>query len=153
MNTSINLYNTVADEITLLSEESGLSESEIVRRLISKIKKFKSMDQIKGVLVEYQDRFVSIDEKGNKISLYEKVHYCPNECMVDYTKLLRFKYRISISKLVFASFLFFWEEIINEIYGTVPEEKIISYEKIVIEMHVIKKYFIKRLNLRLPRRE
>lgn len=144
MNTSINLHFMIAQEISIEAEKRNLSQSEITKKLISKISNFKNLKQVEKTLIEYQDRVSRVDECGDKISAYEKVHYCPDEDMIDYCKWLRFTHRISLSKLVAASFLFFWEEILDEISGNHNIKD--NYEEIIRYFDQLKEYFLERLN-------
>lgn len=142
MNTSINVRMAIFNEITTFSKNSGFSKSKLIRILINKIKNFNSIEEVKGALIEYQNR-ISIDDDN----VYERIHYCPDSIMVDFTKSLRFKFRLSISAFVTAAFLFFWDEIVKEIMGENESEKFINnYEKIIELLSLLKSYFSERLN-------
>lgn len=148
MNTSINLHYSIEKQICEISFDTGISKSEVVMVLISKIRNFKSMQKIQGVLMEYQDRIERYDNSGEKISAYKRVHFCPDSDMVQFAKVLRFDYGISLSKLVAASFLFFWEDILKEIYGSEEclKEILNNYEKIKKYFKKLIQYFVERLN-------
>lgn len=150
MNTSVNLYYSINNEIENISVNSGISKSKLVIMLIGKIKNFNSMDELNSALIEYQARIEKDEEDGVKCSAYDRVHYAPQKDLVDYTKLLRYKYRISLSKLVCASFLFFWQDILKEIFGDKKEieKELNNYEEIIDHLSVMKKYFVKRLNIK-----
>lgn len=148
MNTSINLHFLISKEIQSLSERSGVPESELVRRLVIKIRKFNYVTKVEKILIEYQQRLARLNKSGEKISAYEKVHFCPDGDMIDFTKYLRYKHRISLSKFVAASFLFFWDEIVKEVMGEENDELelLINYEKIKVKFRNLINYFRKRLN-------
>lgn len=143
MNTSINLPKSIVYEINAVTQKSGLSKSKLVKILISKIKNFTSIEQVEGVLIEYQDRISNSDVCG-----YDKVHFSPDPDMVDFTKSLRFHYRISVSKFVCASFLFFWDCILKEIFENSNEivEIFDNYEELLKVYTELIEYFKKRLN-------
>lgn len=147
-NTSINLHWKIVFEIDELAQASGISKSEIIRKLIEKIEKFYGLEKSGGKLVEYQERLSKFDENGEMIVTYEKVHFSIDENMIDYTKLLRFNYRISLSKLVAASFFSFWEEIVEEVLGIERKIKklIDSYESIKEYFRDLLKYLVEKLN-------
>lgn len=144
MNTSIYLHESISIEISKISEQSNISKSKLVRMLIKKIKNFNSINDINGALIEYQDKY-----SGDS----EIVHYVSDPQMSDFTNRLRFRCRISLSKLVCASFLFFWDQILDEIFGNeeIKEDFIISYEKKIEKFNFLVEYFIKRLNLEVKR--
>lgn len=148
MNTSINLHQILSSEISFISKKAGISKSELVRKLILKINKFDSLKETKSALVEYQERLKIFDDFGELISAYKRVHFCPDGDMIDYCHKLRFLYRISLSKLVAASFLFFWDEILEEIFSENEFEKRIknSYERVIGCFDNLIEYFTERLN-------
>lgn len=150
MNTSVNLHVSIIQEITNISSRSGISKSKITLLLINKIKLFSSCKELTGVLTEYQDKI-----SCNKSVAYDKVHFYPDDSIVDFTKMLRFRYRISLSKLVCAAFLFFWEQILEEIFGknNIPENFFNNYEKTINKFKKLRYYFIERLNYSPIQRE
>lgn len=147
MNTSVNLHYSINKEISELAKNVSMSKSEIVCLLIEKIQNFNFSQEINGALVEYQDRILLYNEKGEKVSAYKKVHFCPDRSLVDFTSSVRFKYRISLSKLVAASFFFFWEQIVKEILGI--DKKIVSainnYKKIYHFFRLLIEYLFERV--------
>lgn len=144
MNTSVNLHVLVVKQIDEFSEKSRISKSKIVSLLIEKVKLFKSIEVVEGLLIEYQDRISNLNEEN---SSYERVHYYPDSDLVNFTKKLRYKYRISISKFVAAAFLFFWTSIIKEFFD---EDELVNelnnYEEILRIFAKLKEYFRERLN-------
>lgn len=139
MNTSINLPLSITNEIRYASKKSGISQSKLTILLIEKIKYFSSIKEIKGILVEYQDRY------NNNSCFYDKMHFYPNSSIIDFTKMLRFKFRISLSKLVCAAFLFFWDSILKDLFEE-NKKAYDNYEKILDFFHNLIIYFRERLN-------
>lgn len=143
MNTSINLHQTIIDEIAVISEEANISKSEIVRMLIWKIKKINFQKFVRGNLIEYQVKYKIIDSEGCLISAYGKMHFSQSSDLCDYSKFLRYNYRISLSKLVAISFSLFWQEILNELFES-EEKELDSYEQKDEYLNQLIEYFEER---------
>lgn len=146
MNTSISLHFFIENEISNLSIKSGVSKSEIVKVLISLIDKFNSIEEVEGVLVEYQSHVAFRDLSENRKLMYEIVHFHTDSKMISFTKKMRYLYGISLSKLVTASFLFFWRDVVRRCLGVIDEKLSDNYEKITTFFYTLKEYFKERLN-------
>lgn len=146
MHTSANINSEIAFEIMSTSVDSGISISQIIKMLIITAEKQIKHNSVNNRLVEYQNN-------GN--SDYTKLDYYVNNEFADTLCNLRFSNRISISKIICASFILFWDHILCEIYGNHDHKQDrIEYYNLILRNYELKKlyninvynYFLKRLN-------
>ena len=145
-NTSANIVLVFANEIIELSNSTGVSRSNIVIKLLRVILGHIESDQVQNVLTEYQ-RIEGV--------LYKKVDYVPDDILINKLGRVRWEYRISISKLIGASFLLFWDVVVAECYGVKTENEKISlwdnvlsnYEQIINKFRILYFCLGKRLNI------
>ena len=106
-NTSANIVLEFANEINELSIATGVSKSNIVLKLLKYILKRINTIQVQDILTEYQ--------RGEGIQ-YKKIDYVPSTDLINELGHFRWVYRISISKLICASFILFWDDIVAQCY-------------------------------------
>lgn len=103
-------------------------------------------EQVFNRLTEYQD----------KTRNYERMHYCPSKDLTNELGRSRWFYRISISKMIYCTFLLFFDEVIEHFLGSDSH----NYEKNIISEFIEEhfsliykfifdvKYFLKRFNFK-----
>lgn len=159
MNTSVNLHKNIAQEISMLSEKTNISKSEIVQTMIYFIIENIDPEDVKNRLIEYQDKDIYFDENGEKKTVYERVHFVVDSNLANIIEKNRYKKRISISKLVCACFLFFWKFIVVKYLGNENSDAVIEYsrnyehnhKKILEYYKKIFYYLIERLGIKEKR--
>lgn len=143
-NTSVSVQCNISAVISNFSDEYSISRSEIIRRLLKKgLKRIKSIS-IDNRLIEYQE------EEDEKCKI---MHFSVDAYLKKNLSYTRDKYRISVSKILCAAFLFFWDELIEEILGNIEDVDLSNYEEIFSNSLQIMNYFITRLGFETKRRK
>lgn len=135
-NTSVSVKYEIFEILKEFCNSYEVSRSKIIRKLLKKgLKKIDSI-AVDSILVEYQER------TGIKCRI---MHYSVDPYLCKNLSKVRDRYRISISKILCASFFLFWESIVEEITGENISDKFNSYEKILKNSIPLIIYFGERL--------
>lgn len=149
MNTSISVNSDIFKFISEFSDNYNISRSVIVKTLLITIIGKIHAGKVKFRLTEYSDNF--------SCSKSKILHYSISEVLYVLSVQTRIDLRISVSKLVCASFLLFWDIVVAELLGKEEKQDKIeiwnmfldSYEEFMKNSVSLYFYFAKRLKINL----
>lgn len=141
--TSVNLCNEIFLMMNVVKNKYGISKSDLIRKILFLCNKnLNSNKQISGL-----SRYQPASESGWKCF---QIAFSKDEC--DDVFLSKFKYRISLSKLIFIGFYLFIDDILDDL----EKEKENVFEVInsyVSKNTLIQKYLYYEVSLIFYRRK
>ncbi len=116
--TSMNIDSTLMEQLDEICKQYGISRSDLIKLILKCVcKKYQVLKSATG-LTRYQKQ-----QKGHKWKCV-RIDFSEEECALFFQT--RFKYRVSVSKLLFIGFVLFLDEILEELNGNDKEKSPIS---------------------------
>ncbi len=142
LNTSANTDGMIYDAICFAAEKYNLSQSAIFKDLIMMMLSRACAGRITGRLTEYQN---------HSPERWETLYYSLDDEQNEIFSAARQRYKISISKLAYVAFLFFWKDLIRKYEEFFKKEKcnedFNSYDRHVKNNQEFIENFKKRLEI------